>query len=174
MSIWTHVLASARLDAWRSEETRKNNLKAVKDYFGKQCLWGDSNDVWEDYDLHTEMFLPGGSEGTCQMEVTENPNVDHIDSYTVTIHGSLRDVSNGKRILEWFQNKLDRLKSEVDPHPNVCVRQAIITVEVEGISRDTWTWNDETWHKSHLLDAETEFRSTSIRLNKPDDDDCPF
>ena len=137
MSHWVHVAAIVRLDALRiGGESFTDDIKA---YFGKStddypCDWEDSYD-------HPEQWLPGGSEGTCSMQVWENPDQHCLATYTVSIFGDLRDVDMGDHILEWFEKKLSL---EVICSQPFSVRQAVISVEEEYTGKiHTWTWGGE-------------------------------
>lgn len=150
MSHWVHVAAIVRLDALRiGGESFTDDIKA---HFGKStedysCDWEDDESmeaygkaVADSYD-HPEQWLPGGSEGTCSMQVWENPDKCCMASYTVSIFGDLRDVDTGDWIIEWFKEKLS---DEALDGKNFLVRQAVITVEEEfGHAVKTWTWADK-------------------------------
>ena len=114
MSYWVHVAAIARLDSLRINN--KSYIDEIKEHFGKstedyECDWDDqekfdaySKAMQEAYE-HPDQWLPGGSEGTCKMNVYEASDIHSLAAYTVSIHGDLRDVENGDHIIEWFKEK---------------------------------------------------------------------
>ena len=125
MSYWTHVAAIARIDCYVDNDD-------FTPIFGKECLWDSPPEVKEEQREHPERFLPMGSEGSLQMQVWINPHKEHMDRYTVSIFGDLRDHSDPFAIIEWFRNKLKGLP----------VRQALIEAG-EGWDSYTWTWHGE-------------------------------
>lgn len=126
MSNWTHVAAVVRIDGIELLGNRPDPYKI----FGKECLWDDICEVWEDADNYPEDYLPMGSEGSLQMSIWENPDKESLASTTVTIFGDLRDHDDPQEIVDWFKEKLKR----------VCVRQATITVKNERNGTVNWTY----------------------------------
>lgn len=147
MSHWVHVAAIVRLDALRiGGESFTDDIKA---YFGKStddypCDWENDESleaygkaVEDSYD-HPDEWLPGGSEGTCSMQVWEAPDESSLAAYTVSIFGDLRDVDTGDHILEWFEKKLS---DEALDGQRFFVRQAVISVEEEYTNKiKTWAF----------------------------------
>lgn len=130
MSIWTHVAAVVRIDDFQTP-----NGTNYKDYFGKEIHFGDGVEAWNDYHKHPEDYLPCGSEGSLSSSIWVNPHTNHLDAYTVTIFGDLRDYSATEEILEWFKEKLKCIPM---------IRQAVITIE--GIDVVTWNYvTDRDW-----------------------------
>lgn len=128
MSNWTHVAGIIRIDCIRTLEDNPN----FDTFIGKECLFEDDESVWIRLDSHPDEFLPAGSEGTLQKSVWINPEKCDIAAYTVSIFGDLRDHDNPKDIIEWFKKKCS----------NLCIRQAVITVENELNGTLSWTYND--------------------------------
>lgn len=127
MSNWTHVAGIVRVDGLRLAGMDEPNFDEL---FGKELEYeGD----WEDYELHSELYLPAGSEGSLKKSVWVNPDESYIAAYTVSIFGDLRDHDDPNEIVEWFKEKLK----------NVLVRNATITVENERNGTVNWTWKDE-------------------------------
>lgn len=124
MSQWTHVAGIVRIDDLPF-------LKPVdyKDYFGKQCLWDD--DCWEDARNHPEEYLPMGGEGTLRSQLWANPDKCAMAAYTLMVFGDLRDYDTPQEIIDWFKKKVFGIP---------LVRQAVITVELEGAEPLTWTY----------------------------------
>lgn len=124
MSRWTHVAGVVRIDDLPF-------LKATNwdDYFGKQCLWND--DCWEDARNHPEEYLPMGSEGTLHSQLWANPDKRAMAAYTLMVFGDLRDYDTPQEIIDWFKKKVFGIP---------LVRQAVITVELEGAEPLTWTY----------------------------------
>ena len=150
MSHWVHVAAIVRLDSLRWNN--QSYVDEIKSHFGKSTAdypfdWDDDEKVdafckaiEESYE-HPDEWLPGGSEGTCDMEIYEDPDQSAMAAYVVSIHGDLRDVDTGDHIIEWFKKKLSVKALE---HKHFWVRQAVITVEEEYTDKvKTWTWTEK-------------------------------
>lgn len=138
MSIWTHVAGVMRVDYIKWEDTPELDFDKL---LGKECLWGSDYEVFEDADKHPELYLPMGSEGSLQKSVWINPIDSHVDRYTVSIFGDLRDHFSCDEIIEWFKNKCKLLD-----HNNVaglCIRQATITVDNEHYGEKSYTYEWE-------------------------------
>jgi hypothetical protein len=132
MSVWTHVAATARID-WLypifEEELDFEKL------FGKTCRYDSPHEVWQDWDAHPESYLPGGSEGTLEMNVWTSPDPCMAARYTVTIFGDLRDYDDADGIVQWFREIIER--------KDIGVRQAVITAETEFDDIVSWTYKDK-------------------------------
>lgn len=126
MSIWTHVAAIARIDIL------PHDINDPTELFGKQCLFNDTDEIWDDMIANKDKYLPCGSEGTLNIEIWKNPEENHADQWCVSIFGDLRDYESGEGIIEWFKDKLSQCKM---------VRQAVITVETEYYGK--WIWSYE-------------------------------
>lgn len=114
MSCWTHVAGIMRIDAIRIEED--NNFD-FDQFIGKECLFNDPSEVWDECREHPEKFLPMGSEGSLRKSVWINPNPSHMAAYTVSIFGDLRNHYSAQSIVDWFKKKCDQFS----------IRQAVIT-----------------------------------------------
>lgn len=125
MSNWTHVAAVVRIDSLRLYDDEPN----FADHFGHEVKWEDDMSVWDDAERNPEKYLPMGSEGSLQMSVWINPNRSHLDAYTVTIFGDLRDHDSPDSIIQWFRRKCE----------NIMVRNA--TIEVANELNGVKTWN---------------------------------
>lgn len=128
MSNWTHVAGIVRVDCFR--------LMGGIDFtevFGKELKFSDDQEVWVEADAHPEQFLPMGSEGSLKMTVYENPDRCHLDAYTVSVFGDLRDHDDPKAIVEWFKEKCSKLN----------VRNACITAENEWGGVENWVYREE-------------------------------
>ena len=122
MSNWTHVAATFRVDSFRLEKINPEEEKSRWDeIFGKECLWDDPLEVWDDQYKNPQDYLPMGSEGTLHKSVWINPDLHHMAAYTISIFGDLRDHDSPDEIIEWFRDKCSRLY----------IRQAVITVDNE-------------------------------------------
>lgn len=97
MSTWTHVAGVIRFDALRVVSTDRLKPSVSQD-------------------------IPCGTEGPLQYSIWENPIVEHLASYTVTIWGDLRDYSDIAEIKSYFKRII---KGKL-------VRQGVYTIEVEG------------------------------------------
>ena len=124
MSRWTHVAGVVRID-----DLPFLKATAWDAYFGKQCLWND--DCWEDARKHPEEYLPMGSEGTLHSQLWVNPDTRAMAAYTLMVFGDLRDYDTPQEIIDWFKKKVFGIP---------LVRQAVITVELEGATPLTWTY----------------------------------
>ena len=133
MSQWLQVAAIARIDSLRfnpvSTEEATEKFEAI---FGKECSWDSGN--FDDAFEHPESYLPMGSEGSLAMNVWVNPDIHCLDSYTVSIFGSLRDrgEEDAKQIIEWFRNKVS----------SIATRNAIIDID-SGNSHRIWVYNPD-------------------------------
>lgn len=129
MSQWTHVAGVVRIDDLPF-------LKATDwdGYFGKQCLWND--DCWEDARNHPEDYLPMGSEGSLRSQLWVNPDTHQLAAYTIMIFGDLRDYDTPQEIIDWFKKKVADIPM---------VRQAVISVELEGSEPITWNYAVENY-----------------------------
>lgn len=131
MSQWLQVAAIARIDDIRFDSVSiEEATKRFEKVFGKECSWetGDFDDAFE----HPELYLPMGSEGSLKMCVYVNPDVSSLDSYTVSIFGSLRDRGSvdADEIIEWFKDKVSSLST----------RNAVIDIDVEFDSHKVWVY----------------------------------
>lgn len=129
MSNWTHVAGIIRVDDLRTAGKIPDFDKII----GKQCLFHDNEEVWNEVCENPEKFLPGGSEGTLQKVVWINPDKSCMDAYTISIFGDLRDHDDPQEIVDWFKKKCSKL----------WVRNAVITVENERYGTITYTYGDE-------------------------------
>lgn len=130
ISCWTQVAAVIRVDDFRLDE---KDVLDFDEIFGKECLWGSDMKVWEDAKKHPDRYLPMGSEGTLQKSVWVNPNMSHMDAYTVSIFGSLRDCSSSEWIIEWMKNKINEIREYL------LIRQAVITASC-GAEPEPLVW----------------------------------
>lgn len=119
MSRWTHVAGIIRIDDLPF--LGENNWM---EYFGKEVHFSSPMDVWKDLDEHPEDYLPTGSEGSLHSSLWKNPDDHSLAAYTLMIFGDLRDYDTPEKIIEWFKEKLSGIP---------VVRQAVITVETEGL-----------------------------------------
>lgn len=131
MSQWTHVAGIVRID----------DLPFIKytdwqAHFGKQCLFSDN--CWKDAREHPDEYLPMGSEGSLRSELWRNPDTHHMAAYTVMIFGDLRDYDTPQEIIKWFKQKVAEIPM---------VRQAVITVELEGVKPLTWNYAEDEYER---------------------------
>lgn len=119
MSVWSHVAAVFRIDAFRVDGFPLPNFENV---FGKPCTYNSPDYVWDDCENHPEEYLPCGSEGSLEMSVWEDPDIHSLAAYTVTVFGDLRDYSDLKAIKKWFFDCCSKAN----------IRQAVITAECEN------------------------------------------
>lgn len=128
MSVWTHVAGIVRID-----DLQFLGQTDWLAYFGKECLYSDSGEVWKDADEHPDEYLPMGSEGSLRSSIWKNPDPHSMAAYTVMIFGDLRDYCTSNTIVDWFKKKLEGIP---------LVRQAVITVYTEGEKAITYTYED--------------------------------
>jgi hypothetical protein len=138
MSQWLQVAAIARIDDIRRNQVSVEEAKEMfEKSFGKECSWehGDFEDAYN----HPENYLPMGSEGSLTMDVWVNPVKNSVDSYTVSIFGSLRDMDEveADKIIEWFKNKISSKSLGYG------VRNAVIDVESELHVHKVWVYNPD-------------------------------
>lgn len=127
MSTWTSVAAVARILSFRVNDYFEYESKAdeLADHFGKEVHFSSPEEVWKDYLRHRDKYMPTGSEGSLARIVYENPDHSHMEAYTVTIFGNLRDYSTPSDIVEWFKSKLRNMPNDW------MVSQAMITAETD-------------------------------------------
>lgn len=136
MSNWTHVNGIFRIDCIRCLQEDPD----FKEIFGKQCLFDDPNELWNEKNEHPERFLPSGSEGTCRISIWVNPNVNDMAAFTVSIFGDLRDHDSTDDVMEYFKQTCQKLKSFV-------IRQAVMTAYNEDYNiTQTATLTDNKIH----------------------------
>ena len=131
MSNWTHVAGIIRVDSFRWEPLEPDFWEKT---IGKECRYDSPKEVWDEAFDHGERFMPMGSEGSLHMEVWENPDQSHVDAYTVSIFGDLRDRDDPDDVIEWFYKVCDRIEEVF------CVRNAVIEVQNEWNGTKTWSW----------------------------------
>ena len=124
MSNWTHVGGIVRVNGFSFDPK-----KEFEKIFGRECLYDSPDEVWDDYKKHPDNYLPMGSEGSLRMTIWTNPDKEHLDRYTISIFGDLRDHHDPQKIVDWFKEKLK----------DVWVRQAVITVWNECNGSITYT-----------------------------------
>ena len=128
MSVWTHVAGIIRVDGLRIDNDAKPDWNKI---IGKELNWGDSHEIWDDYDKNPETFMPCGSEGSLKKIIWENPNKSSLASYTISVFGDLRDYDDLVEIEKWFTEICHKL----------WVRNAVITAECELGSKLTAHWD---------------------------------
>lgn len=133
MSNWTHVAAVVRIDDLRFGDFSEPDWDKI---FGKELLYGDPYEKWEEADKYPERYLPMGSEGSLQKSVWANPKECSAAAYTVSIFGDLRDHDDPDEIIEWFKKKCSKLS----------VRQAsIVVTNIVNGTRSWYTSLDEEY-----------------------------
>lgn len=129
MSTWMRVLATFRCYPL-SPESGMRPEKWVERTFGKECVfpvqpcggWGDARNKdafdaamdeyrkrWSEYVVHNDLFLPMGSEGSCEVRYfVMDPISD--PAYLVTVWGDLRDrdASDFGSVRAWFDRCVSR------------------------------------------------------------------
>ena len=138
MSRWLQVAAIVRIDYIQFKKVSvEEATEMFEKIFGKECSWegGDFKDAFE----HPENYLPMGSEGSLTMSVWVNPAKDCLDSFTVSIFGSLRDRDelDADSIINWFKNKIYSLPDGFG------TRDAVIDVESVFCSHKVWVYNPD-------------------------------
>ena len=83
MSQWTHVAAILRIDCLRG--------------------LGLPGPVGQHPVEYMKEALPDGSEGPLHWQVWEDPMVEALAAYTVSVWGDLRDYKDRQEILDYFQ-----------------------------------------------------------------------
>lgn len=128
MSIWTHVAGVIRIDTLFPPPDMKERLERV---------WNTNT--------------PRGSEGRIAATVYEHSDVEEggvVWGYIV-LHGDLRDYGDKDSDIQAIVNYLNRctdktLSLEETTEPLGCIRQGIVSVEVEYTARITIHFNHET------------------------------
>lgn len=128
MSIWTHVVACARIEYYGLDSDSIFGME-------RPTVSGSSREVSEDFYKHPERYLPSGSEGTLRKIVCHNPDPFDTGKYIISIFGDLRDHYDPDGIIDWFRKKLE--------HEDLYVKQAVITVENDRYGVRTWAYIDD-------------------------------
>ena len=143
MSWWTHVNASARIDAMIfSKEHADKFVRCLKRDFGKQVKWESDEKTWKDAEEHPEKYLPYGSEGGLTIKIDRNNKLHCLAFCVVHIYGDLRDRGYSKEEIQ--KDFIDWFKEKLKPY---MIRQAFMEVEWGG-GTETWCFaNDEVFYK---------------------------
>jgi hypothetical protein len=107
MSVWTHVAGIIRIDDVRV--LTGHNLASVL--------------------YHFQSLVPGGSEGPLTVTGWENPDVSSLASFTISIHGDLRDFENPWTVVEWLKERC---------REPLIIRQGIALIHTEGQEPVVW------------------------------------
>lgn len=134
MSNWTHVAGIVRVDSFRGLFGKEPDFVEI---FGKELLYDDPEECFDDAHKNPEKYLPLGSEGSLNMSLWINPDPSDVASYTVSIFGDLRDHHEPDEIIEWFKEKCS----------NLWVRNACITVENDLKGTRNWVYERESNEK---------------------------
>lgn len=114
MSRWTHVAGIIRIDSIM------RHLKPVMEPdLGRIISWEDMCDADEE-----DSIVPIGSEGSLHWSFEETGSTSSVSWGNLHISGDLRDYEDDEAIIEW-------IKSSTQSN-DWFIRQAIITIEVEG------------------------------------------
>lgn len=138
MSVWTHVAGIIRVDDIR---LLNKDLPDFDKIIGKECTFESVAEVLDDYDKNPNDYMPCGDEGTLQKSIWINPCKESAAAYTISIFGDLRGYEAPRPIINWFKETCNKLE---------WIRQAVITVETEGMKPITCTYieeelNDANW-----------------------------
>ena len=156
MGIWTHTDCIVKVDC-------KNKIDDFHEYFGKELIYQvDSDDYrdketwkidwnrynaasekeheinnkkWDEYDVHPELYLPMGSEGSLYLKSrlqTKVKNSYYPYRYKVEIYGGLRDHYSVEDVIECIRIGIAKLK-----HRHDCMLSADVNVRnyVDGIAK---------------------------------------
>lgn len=124
MSVWTHVAGIIRYDDLRSITPESLLLFKYKKALGITCDFEDSEEMNE------LCNVPCGTEGSLQWNLTENPHIDDLAAYIVTIWGDLRDYDDLDEIKAWFE------RCVIGEH--FLVRNAVLHAKVEYGPERIW------------------------------------
>ena len=117
MSVWTHVVASIRIDAFRIFDDSPN-VDTLKSIIGNPCTINDWN---------PDTTIPMGSEGSLEYTIYENPNKSHICAFVVTIFGDLRDYDNVDAIYDWLYSLCKKIENN-----EMSIRNSAAQIECEN------------------------------------------
>jgi hypothetical protein len=126
MSIWTHVVGCIRVDGIPG-------ISPICDSGVLQGILGEIRDYDWDGDESIPTKLPGGSEGTLQYRTIEYG--EGLTWMVVAIWGDLRDYSNVDEIERWWNEVIRDLEHNI--------RDAVLTVKVEGQGSKTFTYKQD-------------------------------
>lgn len=118
----------------------KNMIENFHEVFGKECLWGTTDEVWQDANDHPEKYLPRGSEGSLKMEsrlMTRARNSKYPYRYRIRIYGSLRDFTSWERIYFWITMSYKNLS-----HIKNIQTKIELTAECDCMGTYTWSHTD--------------------------------
>lgn len=128
MSNWTHVAAVIRIDDFRFGDFTEPDWDKI---FGKELLYDELYEKWEEADKYPERYLPMGSEGSLHKNVWVNHDKSSATAYTVSIFGDLRDYDDLDEIINWFKEKCGMLNT----------RQATIVVSNGLSGNKVWSFS---------------------------------
>lgn len=128
MSNWSHVAGIIRIDDIRFDDKTPDFDKLV----GKEMSYHEYS-FTNPEDIDKSKYLPMGTQGSLQKSVWINPNINHINAYTISIFGDLRDHDSTSEIIQWFKDKCKSISEDYR------IRQAVITVENEWSGTESWT-----------------------------------
>ena len=120
MSIWTHAAGIIRVDSFGQFKDITENLKNLF----KTCDFDSPIKDWDDCNVQK------GSEGSLQVVVWKNPDVECMASHTISIFGDLRDygIEDKEKFITWWKAILKRCAHV----PGGCgIRNAVINVMFE-------------------------------------------
>ena len=109
MSIWTHVCGAVRVD----------DIRPISGGSLAKTLY-----QWQ-------VMVPTGSEGDLNVSGWENPSVSSLASYTITIHGDLRDYDDTQEIVAWLNKNSEKF-----------IRQGCVQIAVEGQEPIVWQYKN--------------------------------
>jgi len=144
MSQWTHIAACFRFDGLRLSKDDAPDWDAV---IGKAVLFESTTELWEEYDADPSRFMPCGSEGSLERVEWVNPDKSCAAAYAVAVFGDLRDFGTDefeKRVIPWFER--------ICLDPEVYVRQAVLSAEVEWCGRHILSYDREAEDVRHTCE----------------------
>lgn len=127
-SVWTHVNASIRIDAYRStlgEHSPLNDLDKVVTY----------RDIMQAHKQKRELpktKLPMGSEGSLNYILYQDTDLSVTSAYVLVIFGDLRDYNNTQEIIDYI-NTISK---------NWIIRSGLIEVTVSDRGTSIWAYDD--------------------------------
>ena len=114
MSRWTHVAGIIRIDS-----IMRHMKPVTEPDLGRIISWEDMCDADEE-----DSIVPIGSEGSLHWSFEKTGSESSVSWGNLHISGDLRDYEDDEAIIEW-------IKSSTQSN-DWFIRQAIITIEVEG------------------------------------------
>lgn len=170
MSQWTHVAGLIRIDSVGATVITSGVID--KDHHIAEVVRTALGHTWKYDDSEEEAdacSVPTGTEGSLQYVVQRNEGEEDSHGLSwgfVAIYGDLRNYESVEGIAEWFKGALEKLRKPaaeitveaMNPFDKAMhllgtfmIRDAVLSIDVEGRPRTILSWNDQQQAMTQLL-----------------------